>query len=314
MHPLRADLHALVTHALLWLLDRGNRAQMRAGSNRRHGDPLLTFSPMWETYHAWAPSAARSSRVRRNGETIRRSNRPQQVPHIPTGFLAALGTRTPPSSQERAEAGHRAGDERALARRELGEPGVEDCLRCRDRGSESPLAGPREPEPEPAAIVRGGEPYHEPPTCEPVDEGGRAGQREPHQPGAAVCRRVRRLLPVRAVVGSPGPEARCLRLGNHRPGGDRSDRSRRLWPDGRPRLARASPVACRRREPHAPSPRALPVLKRHTGQGRRYAQRGRHRSRPQGGVTRADEEKAQALYRSSGYREVKPFNDEPYAH
>src|SRR2546422_1556655 len=54
MHPLRADLQALVTHALLWLLDRGNRAQMRAGSNRRHGDPLLTFSPVCETYQEFA--------------------------------------------------------------------------------------------------------------------------------------------------------------------------------------------------------------------------------------------------------------------
>src|SRR2546425_8263980 len=35
-------------------------------------------------------------------------------------------SRTLPSNQERAEAGHRAGDERPLARRELGEPGVED--------------------------------------------------------------------------------------------------------------------------------------------------------------------------------------------
>src|SRR2546426_4594759 len=41
MHPVPADLHALVTHAPLRLLDRRNRAQVRTGSNRRHACPLL---------------------------------------------------------------------------------------------------------------------------------------------------------------------------------------------------------------------------------------------------------------------------------
>src|SRR5713226_2175366 len=45
MHPLRADLHALVAHAPLWLLDRGNRGPMRAGSNSRHGGPLRRVAP-----------------------------------------------------------------------------------------------------------------------------------------------------------------------------------------------------------------------------------------------------------------------------
>src|SRR2546426_11496521 len=39
-HPLPADLHALLAHAPLWLLDRRKRGQMRTGSNRRHGGPL----------------------------------------------------------------------------------------------------------------------------------------------------------------------------------------------------------------------------------------------------------------------------------
>src|SRR5256885_13004188 len=39
MHPLGADLYALVAHAPPRLLDRRDRGQVRARSNRRHGWP-----------------------------------------------------------------------------------------------------------------------------------------------------------------------------------------------------------------------------------------------------------------------------------
>jgi hypothetical protein len=76
---------------------------------------------------------------------------------------------------------------------------------------------------------------------------------------AAFRGRVRRLLPLRAAVGGPGSEARCFRLDGHRPCGDRFHRSRRICLGGRPRPTRAKPITCRRRGPHAPSPRALPL-------------------------------------------------------
>src|SRR5882762_4315554 len=82
---------------------------------------------------------------------------------------------TPAKSEQRAEACHGTGNERALTRREVGEPGVEGSLCRRERGSESPLPGPGQPEPQPPAVARGGEPDHEPPTRERIDQRGRAG-------------------------------------------------------------------------------------------------------------------------------------------
>ncbi len=84
---------------------------------------------------------------------------------------------------------------------------------------------------------------------------------------------------------APGSEARCFRLDSHCACGERSHRSRRIWLGGRPRLTRTEPVTCRRREPHAPSPRALPLLERHAWQRRRHAPRRRHTVGTTGGVT-----------------------------
>src|SRR5881296_3235638 len=134
-------------------------------------------------------------------------------------------------------------------------------------------------------------------TTEAVVEGGRAGQGRTSDGRLAIQLSVPKelggeggpgtnpeqlfavgyaVLPLRAAVGGPGSETRCFRLDGHRPGGDRSHRSRRIWLGGEPRPTRAEPGACRRRGPHAPSPRALSLLERHAWQCRRHAPRRRH--------------------------------------
>src|SRR2546425_1107690 len=111
MHPVPADLHALVTHPPLRLLDRRNRGQVRTGSNRRHACPLLLYRPVCEAYQERGPLWGGAIWDRLAGRHLRGYAEYHRC-HLPRGPLchARSGTAPAPrsrSSPPRAAAGSR---------------------------------------------------------------------------------------------------------------------------------------------------------------------------------------------------------------